>query len=208
MRRAVGKSLLSFLLVGGAAVSVAVDANDSHLFNPSWHPHAVFHDVVLLGYLSLASVWALWLLWRRSAEPRVALLTAASVPAFFWGMFPVAWAFPGSSPAAEWGGDAPAFLDLTEADVTTQPPGNPAGHGHDHGVLDAVPLFPNEVLAVVIVLLTLLSVWLAWPKENPPGSGPPGPGQRGLGQSLGAAPRSGGASGCSRVQRVLPGQRR
>ena len=157
----IGKSLLTFLLVAGAVVSVAVDWNASHIFNPDWHPHAVFHDVVLLGFLCLTSGWATWLLWRRTAEPRVALLTAASVPVFFWGMFPVAWAVPGSSPSAEWGGDAPAFLDIVDADITTRP----HDHGHAHGVLDHIPLFPNEILAVVIVALTLLAVWLAWPKK-------------------------------------------
>ena len=165
-----GKLLLSFLLIGGAVVSVLVDWNESHLKNPTWHPHAVFHDVVLLGFLSLASLWALGLLWRRSAEPRVALLTAASVPVFFWGMFPVAWAVPGSSPSASWDQNPPAFLDLRDG-MTVQPvetAGDEPQTQHDHpahiaGSHDHLPLFPNEILAGVIVALTLLSVWLAWP---------------------------------------------
>ena len=166
-----GKLLLSNLLLGGAVVSVLVDWNDSHIFNPTWHPHAVFHDVVLLGFLSLASLWALWLLWRRSAEPKVALLTAASVPVFFWGMFPIAWAVPGSSPSAAWDQNPPAFLDLEDG-VSVERPDVSAGDKqqtrhdhppHEHGSLDHLPLFPNEILAVVIVGLTALSVWLAWP---------------------------------------------
>ena len=45
MRRTrLGKFILSFVLVVGAAVSTAVDWNTTPLFNPAWHPHARFRD--------------------------------------------------------------------------------------------------------------------------------------------------------------------
>lgn len=164
-----GKSLLSLLLVGGAVVSVLVDWNESHIKNPTWHPHAVFHDVVLLGFLSLTSLWALFLLWRQTAEPRIAVLSAAAVPVFFWGLFPVAWAVPGSSPSAKWDGNPPAFLDLDGglAVETVETPDRQQTRQdhppHRHGSLDHLPLFPNEILAVLFVALTVLGAWLAWP---------------------------------------------
>ncbi|WP_234710945.1 DUF6640 family protein [Nostoc punctiforme] len=44
--------MLSIVLVSTAVVSVAVDWNATHLFNSEWHPHAKFHDAVMLWLLS------------------------------------------------------------------------------------------------------------------------------------------------------------
>lgn len=51
MRR-ISRILLSVVLVSTAVVSVAVDWNASHIFNPDWPAHAKFHDVVMLWLLS------------------------------------------------------------------------------------------------------------------------------------------------------------
>lgn len=46
--------------------------NDEHILNPAWHPHARFH--VAQGSLFVVGMLVLgvWLLWRRSLEPRTA----------------------------------------------------------------------------------------------------------------------------------------
>jgi hypothetical protein len=83
----ISRILLSVVLVSTAVVSVAVDWNTTHIFNPEWHPHAKFHDVVMLWLLSGMSIMALWLLWRRSTEPDIAYLVAMLVPVVFWSPF-------------------------------------------------------------------------------------------------------------------------
>ena len=132
--RPAGRCLASVLLVASAAVSVGVDANDSHLFNDAWPPHAVFHDVVLLGYLCLLAAGGLWLLWRRSAEPNVSLAAACAVVGGFWALFFVAAFFPGSSPAAH-AGEAPPL---------------PLGRMG----------YPNMLIAVAATPLSGLAYWL------------------------------------------------
>jgi hypothetical protein len=82
-----GRSILSFVLVVGAVVSTAVDWNTSHLFNPTWHPHARFHDALFLLIIDAMSPIALWLLWRRSKEPEIGLKVAALLSAAIWTPF-------------------------------------------------------------------------------------------------------------------------
>ena len=103
-----GRIALTALLLLTAGISVVVDWNDSHIFNEHWPPHAVFHDVVLLGFLSILCIGAVYLLWRRSAEPNVALATATAIPVAFWGMFFIATLVPGSSPTTHPGEPPPA----------------------------------------------------------------------------------------------------
>ena len=86
-RRQLGKAILSFVLVAGAVVSTAVDWNDTHLFNPAWHPHARFHDALFLLMLDATSLVVLWLLWRPSKEPEVGLKVAALFAAAVWTPF-------------------------------------------------------------------------------------------------------------------------
>ena len=146
-RHAVGKLLLTRLLVATALVSDVVDWNESHLFNPDWPPHAIFHDVVLLGFLTAeggeSQALALkarerftfmggvgvWLVWRRALEPNLGLFIAMLIPCAFWAMFFIAAAFPGSSPAAH----------------TNEPP--PA-------TLSSIPIYPNMAIATTIVPLS------------------------------------------------------
>jgi len=86
-RNKLGKLVLSFVLVVGAVVSTAVDWNTTHLFNPAWHPHARFHDALFLLFLDAMSLVVLWLLWRPSKEPEVAIKVAALFSAAVWTPF-------------------------------------------------------------------------------------------------------------------------
>jgi hypothetical protein len=88
MRRTrLGKFILGFVLVVGAVISTAVDWNTTHLFNPAWHPHARFHDALFLLLLNGATLIILWLLWRPSREPGVALLAATLFALAVWTPF-------------------------------------------------------------------------------------------------------------------------
>ncbi len=62
-----GKLLLTFVLVGGAIMSFALDWSANHLLNPLWHPHARYHSAILLFLFAGVAATATWNLWRRLA---------------------------------------------------------------------------------------------------------------------------------------------
>jgi hypothetical protein len=131
----ISRVLLSIVLVSTAVVSVAVDWNATHIFNPEWHPHAKFHDVVMLWLLSGMSIMALWLLWRRSTEPDIAYTVAMLVPVVFWSpFFFTTLAIPGTS---------------LQADLKEAPP-----------MVAGIPIYPNVAVATVSVVLALVGYGL------------------------------------------------
>ena len=134
MRR-ISRILLSVVLVSTAVVSVAVDWNVTHLFNPEWHPHAKFHDAVMLWLLCGMSIMALWLLWRRSLEPDIGYTVAMLVPVIFWSaFFFVTLVIPGTS---------------LQADLKEAPP-----------IVAGIPIYPNVVIATISVILALVGYGL------------------------------------------------
>ncbi|WP_375471875.1 DUF6640 family protein [uncultured Nostoc sp.] len=134
MRR-ISRILLSIVLVSTAVVSVAVDWNATHLFNSEWHPHAKFHDAVMLWLLSGMSIVALWLLWRRTTEPDIGYTVAMLVPVIFWSpFFFVTLVIPGTS---------------LQADLKEPPP-----------IIGGIPIYPNVVVATVSVILALIGYGL------------------------------------------------
>ena len=86
-RIVLGKCLLTFVLVGGAAMSFVLDWSSNHLLNPLWHPHARYHAAILLFLFAGAASTATWLLWRRSREPRIAFTVAALLSFAYWTPF-------------------------------------------------------------------------------------------------------------------------
>jgi hypothetical protein len=82
-----GKILMTFVLVAGAVLGFALDWSANHLLNPLWHPHARFHGALLLFMLAGVSATGVWLLWRSSKEPDVAMKAAACLSASFWTPF-------------------------------------------------------------------------------------------------------------------------
>lgn len=131
----ISRILLSVVLVSTAVVSVAVDWNTTHIFNPEWHPHAKFHDVVMLWLLSGMSIMALWLLWRRSTEPDIAYTVAMLVPVVFWSpFFFTMLVIPGTSLQANLNESLPVVAGIT--------------------------IYPNVAVATVSVILALLGYFL------------------------------------------------
>ena len=137
MRRTkLGKFILGFVLVIGAVVSTAVDWNATHLFNPAWHPHARFHDALFLALLDGTTLIVLWLLWRPSREPAVAVTAATLFSLAVWTpFFYIEALIPGTSL-------------LASADVPLL-------------TLGSLRLPPNLVVAIVFALLTLVGYLLA-----------------------------------------------
>jgi hypothetical protein len=137
MRRTrLGKFILSFLLVVGAVVSTAVDWNETHLFNPAWHPHARFHDGLFLALLDGTTLIMLWLLWRPSREPAVAVTaTTLYLLAVWTPFFYIEALIPGTS-----------LLASADVPVLT---------------LGSVSVPPNLAVAIVVVMLALAGWFLA-----------------------------------------------
>lgn len=82
-----GRILLTIALGSTLSGPIGADWNDTHVFNPSWPPHARFHSVVGLFVTTGFSLIGLWLLWRKSTDYLPQLTVAAAVPLLGWGMF-------------------------------------------------------------------------------------------------------------------------
>jgi hypothetical protein len=87
MKNQIGRCILSFVLVVTALLSIVVDWSTTHLFNPAWPPHAVFHDWAMINLLNGISVCGLWLLWRKSPEPEIGIKMATLISLIFWSAF-------------------------------------------------------------------------------------------------------------------------
>lgn len=127
------KLLMTFVLVVQAALGFLLDWTPNHLLNPAWHPHARFHGALLLFLLAGCSATCLWLIWRESKEPRIALIASAAISAAFWApFFFVTALLPGST---LWAGDPSSVPHI-------------AGHQY----------FPNVVVAALFLVLIAISL--------------------------------------------------
>jgi hypothetical protein len=96
MQRSSGRLLIALAATLTAVVPILTDWNATHVFNPQWSPHARFHTVTSIGMAVALSPVALWLLWRRSADP-AAVTVAALIPMAYWVPFFVAPRVPGAA---------------------------------------------------------------------------------------------------------------
>jgi hypothetical protein len=122
----IARLILTLELVLGVFLSFLLDWSPNHLLNPDWHPHARFPGGLLLFFVAGVSGVALWLLWRRSLEPQVAIDAAALLTGAFWTpLYYLSTLIPGSSAWA----------------------GRPGGEPH----VGSVELLPNLVVALIFV---------------------------------------------------------
>ena len=85
-----GKALISISVALSAIVSTVVDmlpGDTGHVFNATWNPHAVFHDIVMFLLLDQMALVCLWLLWRKSSEPLTGVRVATLLVLCFWTPF-------------------------------------------------------------------------------------------------------------------------
>jgi len=102
-RMALGRVLLTGILLLQSVLGFALDWSGNHLLNPLWHPHARFHGALQLFLLTGVSLMGVWLLWRQSKEPEVAIVVAAVISLSFWTpFFYITFLLPG---ATLWAGD-------------------------------------------------------------------------------------------------------
>jgi hypothetical protein len=134
-RNKLGKFILTFVLASSSVMSFPLDWSANHLLNPAWHPHARFHGALLLFLLAGVAATGVWLLWRESREPRVAIQAAALISASYWSpFFYITTLLPSSTPWAGTMGPAPRIGGVT--------------------------VYPNLVVAGVFLLLTAAGYWL------------------------------------------------
>jgi hypothetical protein len=106
-RIGLGKLMLTLILLIQSVLGFALDWSGNHLLNPLWHPHARFHGALLLFLLTGVSLMGVWLLWRQSKEPEIAIAVAAIISFSFWApFFYITFLLPSST---LWAGD-PARL--------------------------------------------------------------------------------------------------
>ena len=132
----IARLLFTIVLLGGAISSFFLDWRSNHLLNPSWSPHARFHGALLLFFLAGVAVTATWLLWRKSAEPRVAFKVAALISASFW---------------------TPFFYITTLLPQTSLWAGPQGARPRIAGV----PFYPNVVTAAFCLMLTGIAYWFS-----------------------------------------------
>lgn len=124
--------IMTFVLIGGSILSFILDWSPNHLLNPLWHPHARFHGALLLFLLAGVSMMGTWLLWRRSQEPGVAVITAIVIAVSYWTpLFFIPFVLPSSS----WWAGTP---------------------GHEPHI-DGMVFYPNLAVAALFLLLTLVA---------------------------------------------------
>lgn len=85
-----GRILVSVAIVLSAAVSTVIDllpGDRAHVQNPAWHPHAIFHDIVMFLLLDFMAIVCIWLLWRKSTEPGVGIKVGVLLMVGFWSPF-------------------------------------------------------------------------------------------------------------------------
>ena len=130
----IGKSLLTFVLIGGALMSFVLDWSTNHLLSPLWHPHARYHSAILLFLFAGVASVATWLLWRPSREPGVAFTAAALISLAYWTPF---FYVPFVLPIASYWAGVP---------------------GHEPRWMGII-IYPNLLVVLIFVLLTFVG-WL------------------------------------------------
>lgn len=96
----ISRMVLTGAALGTIAGTGLADLNRTHVFNPSWPPHARFHAVVGWGTVAGSQSLALWLLWRPGQDADRgdrAVTTAALLPVIAWAPFFLAVSTPGAA---------------------------------------------------------------------------------------------------------------
>jgi Ca2+/Na+ antiporter len=89
-----GKVLLSVIALFTIVAPILADWNATHIYNPSWPPHAKLHNAQTMAMAVLLGAAALYFLWRArpfKTDPLVATLFTS----LYWVSQVIAFIFPG-----------------------------------------------------------------------------------------------------------------
>ena len=147
-KQTTGKALISIAVALSAIVSTMVDmlpGDTGHVFNATWNPHAVFHDIVMFLLLDQMALVSLWLLWRKSTEPLTGVRVATLLVLCFWTPFYyVSTFFPMASLSA----------NLAEMDKVSM-------------LVGGVRVYFNVMIGSAMVAIALIGYWLYRRDDRP-----------------------------------------
>lgn len=130
----VGKVIISVVAVFPTVGAFVADWNETHVYNPTWPPHAKFHNAQTITLAVEATALSLWQLWKPGPDTHTRLRWASLLASlFFLTQIPAAY-FPGSA--------------LVDDDNPVQP-------------FDVLGVQVNQVTASAAVILPLLSAGYA-----------------------------------------------
>ena len=112
-----GKVLISAAALFTAAGAFAADWNETHIYNPTWPPHAKFHNAQTMNLAVLASGLSLWQLWGPGRADRPRLRRAVLSASLFWLTQAPAAFYPGAAltdPEDPWRAPSVAGVPLNQ----------------------------------------------------------------------------------------------
>ena len=92
-----GKALISAVAIVTPLGAFTADWNETHIYNPSWPPHAKFHNAQTMVSAVLLPALALWQLWGRRPADRSGLRLGAVLAAAYYLTQAPAILFPGTA---------------------------------------------------------------------------------------------------------------
>ncbi len=98
-RLSLGKVLISAVAAETAVGPYLADWNATHIHNPTWPPHAKFHNAQTMSLGVGLALVTCWQLWRRHDTPddaRRALDAASLTASLYWLTTTSALAYPGA----------------------------------------------------------------------------------------------------------------
>jgi hypothetical protein len=129
-----GKILITFIIVSSTVISVVVDWNHTHVFNPEWPGHARYHGLLFLNLLCGVSILSLWLMWRQSKEPELGVRVAVLILVIYRASF--------------------FYLSFLPPHTSLLPRAEEPPHFH------GLPIYPNVVASGIFIILILLGYWI------------------------------------------------
>lgn len=110
-----GKILVSFIALFTAVSPYLADWNITHIYNPTWPPHAKFHNAQTMAFGALLGLLSLYCMWiRKGVDDLQKLNEAALVASLYWIAQLPAMLFPGTALADPGGyqGKMPVVLGI------------------------------------------------------------------------------------------------
>ncbi len=89
--------LFTFIGVTLPLGSFWADYNETHIFNPNWPPHAKFHGGQTLSMSILLGLMTLVFAWRKTGDPRSAVIATTGFSALYYVSQGTAIFYPGTA---------------------------------------------------------------------------------------------------------------
>ena len=79
-----GKILITLVAIWAAFGSYIFDWNRTHIYNPSWPPHAKFHNAQTMLLGTAIGLLSLWVLWSQKNDKIKPLRLATVLASLYW----------------------------------------------------------------------------------------------------------------------------